>query len=124
MASWQKRGPLYVKSHWLQFALSPGTCNIVFRFPLSSGKAWAAINTDISQWCVGFVCVSRCLSDFRWLMCKHSTTVGMVKGLSSVSRNLHLDSYCCQHNLCLCTDNSSVINVDICTTLDSVTSTP
>lgn len=84
IASLQKRGSCCVKSHWMQFAISPGTCNIAFRFPSSVGKAWAQINSDILQQCVGFVCISQCLSHFHRLICIHSTTVGTIKGLSHV----------------------------------------
>lgn len=58
IASLQSCGSWCVKSHWLQFAISPGTCNIAFRFPSSAGTAGAQINSDILQWGVRFVCVS------------------------------------------------------------------
>ena len=84
IASLQQRASLYVKSHWLQLAVSPGTCNIAFRFPSSAGRAAAQINSDILQWCAGSVWISPCLSHFHCLICIHSTTVGTIKGLSLV----------------------------------------
>lgn len=58
IASMQNCGCWYVKSHRLQFAISPGTCNIAFRFPSSAGTARAQINCDISLWCVWFVWIT------------------------------------------------------------------
>lgn len=80
----QNCGSSCVKSHWLHLTTSPGMCNIAFHFPSRVCKAWAPINSDILQWCVGLVCISSRLSHFHCLICIHCTTVDTIKGLSHV----------------------------------------
>lgn len=79
----QNYGPQYVNSHWMHFTTSPGTGYIAFHFPSSTGKGLAQISPDIFQPCLRFACFS-CLSHFQWLICIHSTAVGVIKGLSHV----------------------------------------
>lgn len=79
----QNSGLRYVNSHWMHFTTSAGTGYIAFHFPSSTGKALAQINPDILPRCLRFAFFS-CLSHFQRLICIHSTTVGVIKGLSHV----------------------------------------
>lgn len=79
----QNYGPRYVNSHWTHFTTSPGTGYIAFHFPSNTGKGLAQINPDILQCCLRCACCS-CLIHFQCLICIHSTTVCVIKGLSHV----------------------------------------